>query len=218
MNIGLALWESNYYWWPGPFLKLLKAPQWQLRQVYLRYQDLPYGNITFENDDSALTENGFTCCHAYPEKFTGNTLTMTSTNFLCVKVYSDSLTNRCFVVGLGQTFGKDWIHVVFDESDIIPQPSELLAMDEHFKMRCKASRHALHMNKARSGAQQVCIMQTRLPQTTRILQISSVTWKSSRRCGVKLEVFHDPGFCNVSGHWSVFHVNVGSLFCMAHRH
>ena len=71
------------------------------------------------------------------------------------------------------------------------------------------------MNKARSGAEcygQVCIMQTRLPRTTRILQISSVMWKSSRMCGVKLEVFHDPGFGDVSGEWTAFDVNVGGLF------
>ena len=215
VTIDLALWESNYYrWTAGPYLSGLPTcsevlPR-QLRQVYLRYQDLPCGNITFEIDDSALTENGFTFCGAFPE-FTGNTLTMTSTNSLCVKVYSDSLTNHHFAVGFGQAFGKDWIHVIFDEPNIIPQPSGWL-LDKYFEMWYRAPKHAPHMNKARSGAQQVCIMQTRLPQTTRILQISSVMWKSLRRCGVKLEVFHDPGFGNVSGHWTAFHVNVGSFF------
>ena len=31
-------------------------------------------------------------------------------------------------------------------------------------------------------------------------------------CGVKLELFHDPGFDNVSGEWTAFDVNVGSFF------
>ncbi|KIM68396.1 hypothetical protein SCLCIDRAFT_20314 [Scleroderma citrinum Foug A] len=202
VTITVVLWESNHYKWPMPLFAPIpppKEPQWQLRQVYLRYQVLPHRDITFEIDDSALTENGFTCCAAYPEEYTGNTLTMTSDHPLCVKVYSDSLTNRCFVVGLGQSFGKDWIHVFIE----IPQPSELPAMNKYW---CRAPKHALQMNEARSGAQQVCIMQTRLPQTTRILQISSIKWKSSRRCGVKLEVFHDPGFSDVSGHWTAFHM------------
>ena len=81
--------------------------------------------------------------------------------------------------------------------------------------------HAQHINKAHSGAErygQVCIMQTRLPRTTRILQISSVMWKSPRVCEVKLEVFHDPGFSGVSGEWTAFDVNVGSSFCASQWH
>ncbi|KIM66878.1 hypothetical protein SCLCIDRAFT_1210921 [Scleroderma citrinum Foug A] len=69
------------------------------------------------------------------------------------------------------------------------------------------------MNKARSGAERygrIYIMQTRLSQRTKVLQISSVVW-NSRMCGVKLQVFHDPGFGDVSGEWTVFDVNVGSF-------
>ena len=68
------------------------------------------------------------------------------------------------------------------------------------------------MNKVRSGAErygQVCIMQTRLPRSAKTLQISSVMWKSSRMRGVKLEVFHDPGFGDISGEWTAFDVDVG---------
>ena len=143
-----------------------------------------------------------------------NTLMLTSTDPLCVKVYSDSLTNHHFVVGLEQFFGKDWIHLISDEYNIIPQvPWEYYAVHEYFKM--KVLEHAQAMNKARSGAERygrICIMQTRLPQTTKILQTSSVMWKSSRMCGVKLEVFHDPNLSHVSGEWTAFDVDVGSLF------
>ena len=215
VTITLALWESNYYRCPAPYFGLFLpgALPLRLRQVYLRYQDLPHRNATFEIDDSALTEIGFTCCDAYPKEFTGNTLALTSADSFGIKVYSDSLTNHRFVVGLEQFFGKDWIHVVSDEYGIIPRlPWEYYAVHEYYKM--KVLEHAQAMNKARSGAERygrICIMQTHLPQTTRILQISSVMWKSSRMCGVKLEVFHDPGFGDVSGEWTALDVNVGFL-------
>jgi len=215
VTINLALWESNYYRCTMPHIgpkSKLDGPL-QLRQVHLKYQDLPHRNITFEIDDSVLTENGFTCCDAYPKKFTGNTLTLTSTNPLCTKVYSDRLTNHRFVVGLGQSFRKAWIRVVSDESNIDPQPpGQDYIMHNYFKMLDSASEHAQHMNKARSRAEQIRIMHTRLPRTTRILRISSVTWKSSRMCGVKLDVFHDPGFGGISGEWTAFDVKVGSFF------
>jgi len=95
----------------------------KLRQVYLRCQDPPHRNTTFEIDDSALTANGFTCRDAYPKKFAGDTLALTLTNSFFIKVYFDNLTNTRLVVGLGRSLGKDWVHVVSDESDIIPQPS-----------------------------------------------------------------------------------------------
>ena len=70
--------------------------------------------------------------------------------------------------------------------------------------------HARHVNKARSEVEQVCIMQTRLLRSDSILQIASVTWKSSRICGVKLGVFDDPaGSSDVSGEWTAFDVDVG---------
>ena len=81
-------------------------------------------------------------------------------------------------------------------------------------MLARTQEYAQHMDKARSGAErygQVCIMQTRLPQTTRILQISSVMWTSSRVCGVKLDVFDDPGVGDVSGEWTAFDVEVGGF-------
>ena len=68
------------------------------------------------------------------------------------------------------------------------------------------------MHNTRSGVDQVCIMQTHLPQITSILQISSVMWKSSRMHGVKFEVFHNPGFGNMPGEWMAFDVDVGSSF------
>jgi len=211
--IPLTLWESNYYRWPMlSFGFFPEGPQ--LRQVYLRYQDPPHRNTTFEVDDRTLTENGFTCCGAYPEEFTGNTLTLTSTNPLGVKVYFDNQANHRFSVGFGQCFGKRWIHVSSVESNIV-EPREFYIPGEYYEMLVNTPEHAQAMNKGCSGSEgygQIYIMRTCLPQTTKILQISSVMWKSSRICGVKLEVFDDPSFCHVSGEWTAFDVNVGRFF------
>ena len=213
VSIPLALWESNYY--------RCNLPRWvvfppdgplQLRQVHLRYQDLPHRNTTFKIDDSTFTENGFTCSDVYPTKFTGNTFTLNNTNSLCNKIYSNGLTNHHFAMGLGQSFDKDWIHVISNESH---------TEAEYIAMLVGMPEHAQHINKAHSGAErygQVCIMQTRLPRTTRIFRISSVMWKSPRVCEVKLEVFHDPGFSGVSSEWTAFDVNVGSSFCTSQWH
>ena len=62
-------------------------------------------------------------------------------------------------------------------------------------------------------------METRLPRSTWILQTSCVMWKGSRMCGVKLDVFRDPGFGNLSGEWTGFDVDVSRLFFVhAHYH
>jgi len=220
-TIYLVLSESNYYRDPGPDLwdsirsttdTTSAGPPslWKLCQVYLRYQDPPRRNTTFKVDDTALIENDFTYCDAYPEEFAGDTLTLTSINCLGIKVYSDNLTNTCLVVGLGQYLGKDWIRVVSDESNTIPRTSkswEFYTYNKYWEMRNTMRAHARHVNKARSGVEQVCIMQTRFLRSTRILQIASVTWKSSRTCGVKLGVFQHPGSSDVSGEWTAFDVD-----------
>ena len=193
--IDLVLWEDDYYRYPYAAHIYSEGPP-QLRQVYLRYQDPPHRNATFEINDSTLTENGFTYCGAYPRNFTGNTFTLTSADSICVKVYSDSQADCRFTVGFGQSFGKEWIHVVSEEL-ARPRPSwESYALHEHHEMVCKSLDRAQAMNKARSGSEcndRIFIMQTRLnpstwiPQTW-ILQTLFVVWKRSRVCGVKLEV------------------------------
>ena len=216
VTITLTLWESNYYRCPTPVVGRLplEGPP-QLCQVHLRYQDPPHRNTTFEVDDSTLTENGFTFYGAYPEEFSGNTLTLTNTDPLCVKFYFDSQANHRFSVGFGQCFGKSWIHVGSVESNIIRPWEFYTTSAEYYEMLVDTPEHAQAMNKAHSGSEcygQICIMQTRLPQTTRVLQISSVMWKTSRMCGVKLDVFHDPGFGDVSSEWTAFDIDVGSSF------
>jgi len=214
VTIDLTLWESNYYRYPMLCFSLSPSEEPpQLRQVYLRYQDPPRRNTTFEVDDSTLTENGFTCCDTYPKAFSEKRFTLTSTDPLCLKVYFDSQANHRFSVSFGHCFGKGWIHVGSVESNII-RPPEDYTWYEYFEMLVNTPEYAQPMNKARSGSEgygQICVMQTRLPETTKILQISSVIWNSSRMCGVKLDVFHDPGVCDISGEWTAFNVDVGGF-------
>ena len=67
-------------------------------------------------------------------------------------------------------------------------------------MLARALEHARSMDKAYSESG-VCIMQTHLCQL--ILQ-TGVVLKNTRENGVKLEVFQDPGFDDVSGEWMCF--------------
>ena len=200
--INLCLRESNYYRCP----QLDSRPEgtFQFRQVYLRYQDTSYRKATFEIDDSAITESGFTCHSTYPAKFTGNTFILTSTDTLCVKVYSNNQTGDWFAAGFGQFFGKDWIHVQSGIArDFLKKEG---AKYEYNNMLARAPEHAQSMDKAPSGAL-VRIMRSRLGQLT---LRTGVVWKSSKENGVKLEVFpRDPGFDYVSGEWTRFDVDVG---------
>ena len=228
--IYLVLSESNYYRDPGPDLSILRStdttsagPSFlsRLCRVYLGYQDPQRRTTAFKVDDTALIENGFTYCDAYPKKFTGDTLTLTSTTSLVIKVYADNETNTRLVVGLGQSLGTDWIHVVSDEPTTGPRTSESwehYVYKKYWEMRNTMRAHARHVNKARSGVEQVCIAQTRFLRSDRILQISSVTWKSSRICGVKLGVFYDPGSSDISGEWTAFNIDVGAFLCTSHCH
>ena len=206
--INLCLRESNYY----RCAELDSHPEgtFQFRQIYLRYQDTSHRNVAFEIDASAITKNGFTYQGAYPAKFTGNTFILTSTDPLCVKVYSNNQTGGGFAVGLGQCFGKDWIHVESHPSFMWHSRWKEYAKQEYSTMLARAPEHAQSMHKARSGAM-VCIMQTRLrPWSSHQWTLRTcVVWKSPRENEVKLEVFRDPSFDYASGEWTHFDIDVG---------
>ena len=218
VDIDLALWESNYYRYEQPTSIPPDARgRLQLRHIYLRYQGTPHCNSTlFEVDDSAMYKNGFTYSATCPERLvTGTTVTLgTILDPLCVKRYSCRHEFH-FAVGFGQCFGQNWIHVVCEKSYTI-------SWDIYDLMLERAPEHAQSMKKARSGATrcQVYILQTRLFQSAWILQTSCVTWKSSGICGVKLEVFQNPGFDIVSGEWTGFDVDVSYRveFFFVHAH
>ena len=208
--INLALWESDYYRFPTtiPY----ERGHLQLHQVFLRYQDMLHCNTRFEIDDSAIHDNqkGFTSA-TYPEEIiTGNTVTLGTTDPLCVKSYSCRWQGYHFAVGFGRCFDQNWIHVIGREPY-----SPLGSWSCYGPMLDRVPEHAQSMKKTRSGAarHQLYILQTHLPGSTWILKTSCVMWKSSRMYyGVKLEVFQDHGVGNVSGEWTGFNVDVSRFF------
>ena len=130
----------------------------QLCQVYLRYQDTPHCDTTFEIDDSAMHRGGFTYSATCPEGLiTGSTVALTSTDILDIKYYSASQGN-CFAVGFGHWFDQNWIHVICKKPGMIFwDPCDLMLK--------RAPEYAQSVKKARSGGadRQVYVCQTRLP-------------------------------------------------------
>ena len=183
--------------------------------MLFRSQDAPHCNSTFEIDDGAIHEKGLTSSATWPHgSITGSLVTLGTTDPLCVKGYSSSQEYH-FAVGFGQCFGQNWIHVVCKE----PNSPLGSLWYSYCPMLERAPEHAQLMKKARFGAAccRAYILQTRLPRSTWILQTSYVMWKSSRICGVKLELFRNPGFGNVLGEWTGFDVDV-SRFVFVHGH
>ena len=211
VSIKLALWKSDYYRYFVPFPSSTEHTI-RFRQIYLRYQDVLHRDITFEIDDTAITEKRFTYCGAYPP--TGNTLTFTDARPLSVRVYSDSHANCYFAVAFGQCFGEDWIH--FTCTSVNDGHSwEEYASKEYKKMRISGLEHAQSMTEVRSSGERgdrVWVIQTHLSGTPWTLQTSHVAWQSSR-IGVRFEVFQNPGFSNVSGKWTGLLVEVGGILC-----
>ncbi|KIM68142.1 hypothetical protein SCLCIDRAFT_1006255 [Scleroderma citrinum Foug A] len=198
--INLALWESNYYRFTG---SVHKGGRLHLRQVYLRYQDTLHCNSTFEIDDSAILKEGFTPLETWPHGLiTGNTVTLGTTDPLCAKGYS-CRQGYPFSVGFGQCFGQNWINVVCKEG-----ARSLYVWHSYDAMLDRGPEYAQSM-KAGFGAahRQVYISRSRLLRSSWILQTSCVMWKSSRTCGVKLEVFQDPSFGFMSGEWTSFNID-----------
>ena len=110
VSVVLALWNSNYYKYYFP-VGVPTERKLQFRQIYLRYQET-FPSVTFEIDDSAVVESGFTCRDVYPSNFQGNTLTVTGTNPLCARVYSNGQRDCDFAVTFGQCFDQGWVHTI----------------------------------------------------------------------------------------------------------
>ncbi|KAL4070167.1 heterokaryon incompatibility protein-domain-containing protein [Scleroderma yunnanense] len=188
VRITLASWNSDYYRYFTPAYPL--QPTLRFCQVYLRYQDTPR-LATFEIDDSAITENGFTYCGSYPSSSTENPLTLTSNDPLCVKVYSDSQTHCRFAVGFGQCFGQDWIHVECEESTSGYSREDYSRL-EYDKMLVRGPEHARSMVEmcSRGGRYgRVWVRHACLPGSTRIVRTCCVMWEGSRNCGVMIDTF-----------------------------
>ena len=80
----------------------------------------PNHTVSFDIDDSAITENGFICSNVDPRGLTGNMFSLTNANPFCVKTYSEKQSNSYFQVYFGQCLGLDWVYL-----DVICNPSHL---------------------------------------------------------------------------------------------
>ena len=218
VTINLALWESNCYRYftsqlvgfPGELASL------QFRQVYLGYQNTPHQDATFEIDDSAVINNGFTC-RTYPSQLNSKMLTLTRNMPPHIFIYSNSHTDHHFAVGFGQCFGQDWIHFTCEKptaTDNGQSNFREYALEAYEKMVVRGPDHAQFMAEVRSGKRhsRLCIMQVRLLQSSWTVRTSCIVWESSRRCGVKLEVFDHGAHFNGQDKWTGFDVEVSRLF------
>ena len=214
VGIHLAVWESNYYRYhttrpigpPRPQGRTL-----ELRQLHLRYQDMPHRDMIFEIDDRDIIEKGFTHCGVVPSHLTGKTKMITSNDLPCTIVYSDHRTNNNFAVGIGQCFDQDWMEVIYGQrtAGIGQLPSET-----YEKMVMSGPEHSKTMAEARSEGQCLTIMQSRPPWRSRwTVRTSCMVWEKSRkwRCGIKLETFEDSGFHNNLDKWTGFNVEVNGF-------
>ncbi|KAL4070169.1 heterokaryon incompatibility protein-domain-containing protein [Scleroderma yunnanense] len=203
VRITLALWNSDYYRFFTPAYPIRQTLKFH--QVYLRYQDTPHC-ITFEIDDSAITENGFACCGVYPSNLIEPTLKLTSNDPLCVKVYSDSQSHCRFAVGFGQCFGQDWIHFVY-EGPTSGYPWESYSRFEYDKLLVKSPEHARSMAEVRSRGGRygrVWVKHNYLPGSNLTVRVSCVMWEGSTKCGVRIDAVQYP--YNVPDNWKGFDV------------
>ncbi|KAL4074495.1 heterokaryon incompatibility protein-domain-containing protein [Scleroderma yunnanense] len=209
VSIDLALWKSNYYRYSTSRSGILEERTLRFHQLYLGYQDTLHHNTTFEIDDSGITGNGFTYRGTYPSEFTGNTLTLTSTDRYCVKFYFNIQAGCHLAVGFGQCFSQDWVHSVCEIS-AIRYSWENYVQEECWNMLVRGPEDARSMAEARSRGKRygrVRIIQTRLPRPTWFVQTSCVVWESSRNCAVRIEALRHPDVGKLSGEWSDFDVD-----------
>ncbi|KAL4076540.1 heterokaryon incompatibility protein-domain-containing protein [Scleroderma yunnanense] len=208
VTITLNLWKSNYYRYSRSLSNGFPSTQnLQFYQLYLSHQDALHRDITFEIDDSAVTQSGLTYCGTYPWEPRQNTLTLTGNKSLCVRVYADTQTNSRFIVGFGHCFGQYWIHLIGEEYASTTQHSwKDYAKEEYQKMRVNGPEYAQSLVNIDIGVRReprscVCSMQTPLPGSSWIVRISCIMWDRSRNYGVRIDAFQNSGFGNVSKKW-----------------
>ena len=222
--IDLVLWNSNYYRYPSTGDTVLEDSPAELRQVYLRYQDTPNHTVTFDIDDSGITENGFTCSNIVdPRGLTGNTFSLTNAKPFCVKTYYEKQSNSHFQVDFGQCLGLDWVHL-----GIVRNPSRSgdtlnpgwSYIDRALKVQMPGG--ALSMadapSQVDSPARRLWIRHLRLPGSTWIVRIYRVAWERSK-IRLRMEVFRDPHFQEGRlDKWNAYDVEVSDCFIRVGYH
>ena len=223
VSIDLVLWNSNYYRYTSTGGAALEDSPAGFRRVYLRYQDTPNHTVTFDIDDSAIIENGFTCSSAAPENLTGNTFTFTNSNSFCVKTYYHGRGNGRFKVGFGQCFGLDWVSL-----DVARDPGPWICDPLQVQMPGGAPK-PVEPSQVDSPGLWVCHL--RLPGTTWIVRIYRIEWERSK-IRLRMEVFQGSHFqvpkfrLRIQSHfqdglneWNAYEVEVsGSLVHVDYYH
>ena len=202
--INLASWNSNYYRYsvavddPLPTSRDLR-----LRQVYLRYQDT-WPGVTFEIDDSGAAERGFTCGNSYPSKFERKPgrFTVTNTDPLCVKVYSNGQRDCRFAVALGECFSQGWVHALSYLGQL-PQLYEQELVKGPERARCMAE-----VPSSDDPYRRIWVNHIRLPGW--IVRTSRIVWERSR-IGVRIEAFRDPNINMGLNEWRTLDVQVNGF-------
>ena len=203
VSIDLVLWNSNFYRYPSTRDAALDDSPAEFRQVYLRYQDTPNHIVTFDIDDSAIIENGFTCSHVYPSH-TAKTFTLTNTNLCCVKIYSEERGNGRFEIDFGQCLGLDWVHLGVARN---PRPW----IDDTLKVQVPDG--ALSMAGALSpypSSGRVWVSHLRLPGSTWMVRIYRVAWERSK-IRLRMEIFRGSHFQNGLDEWNAYDVEVSDF-------
>ena len=213
VTINLAVQNYNYYRYLLPMDELPTAQSLQFRQLYLSYRMDTYHEVKFEFNDTAIAENGFTCCATYPSgplnqgASTLTTLSITGTAPLCVKTYTDTQGNGRFSVAFGQFFGLDWVRLVN-----IPPNKRFSSLDEA-KLLVNGAKHAYFMADAPSRGDprgRIWVYHSRLPQSNWTLRISRMVWEKSR-IGVRVDMIRDFSPHDGLDEWRNVDVEVGGF-------
>lgn len=144
--------------------------------------------------------------HAIPQKtHIENTVTVTNTKFLRIKIYDNWQADCHFAVSFGRCFGRDWIHVCAMRPDLYHESFRADGITTYLNLLHGAPGYARSMHGAysRSGRyDRVWAKRTCLPGSAWTVRISCVLWENSRSRGVRIEVFQDPSLCNGPDEWT----------------
>ena len=204
VSINLVLWNSNYYRYPSTQYATLEDSPTKFRQVYLRYQDPSNHTVTFDINDSAIIENGFTCSHVnLAGVHTGNTFTLTNMNPCCVKNYYEEGGNGRFEVGFGQCLGLDWVHL-----DVPCNPEPWI--DDTFKVQLPDAVLSMAGAPSPYPSGRVWVSHLQLLGSTWMVRIYRIAWERSK-IRLRMEILQDSHFQNGLDEWNAYDVEVSDF-------
>ena len=208
VTINLAVRNYNFYRYSCSVYESPTEDSLHFRQIYLRYQDTPSDDVTFEIDDSAITDI-FTCHHSYPSELTGDTFTLTGITPLCARVYSKG--DLRFAVTFGQFFSQGWVHAMSNP------PGEL---EEYCKQELlKGPERTQSMAEVPSRSERygrIWVNHIRLPSAW-IVRTSRMVWERYK-IGVRIEAFQDPDFDIGPDEWRILDVEVSGPSFGTHKY